>query len=935
MTAVQPRALDLRLEYEHADHVPVSRPRLSWKTETDAPAWTQSFADVEWTSADDVRVARVDGAESVFVEWPFEALNAGQRGTIRVRTAGSDGEPGPWSEPRAVRAGFLDEGAWRAAFVELEAPSRRAEPFLVRAEFDVRSGLESATLFATAQGVYQAEINGHVVDDQILKPGWTPYATRLIHESTDVTSHVRVGRNSVGASVAGGWFTEVYGFRAGAAPFYGEQPAVALQLELRYSDGAVEIVSSDASWRTHSGPIVSSGIYAGESFDARERVEGWSEAGLDDTNWMPARERVVTVVPSARTSPIVTEIERVPVAEVLRAIDGSVLLDFGQNLVGWLEIIVVGTAGHEVTLRHAEVLEHGELGVRPLRRADATDRYKLSGGAEETWHPLFTFHGFRYVEIANWPGEFDPSSVTAVVVHSRMPRTGWFDSSSTLLNRLHENVVWGMRGNFLYLPMDCPQRDERLGWTGDIQVFAPTASFLFESNGFLASWLEDLAIEQKAIGGVPFIVPNVLESARLPTAVWGDAATIVPWALYERFGDVGVLSAQFDSMRAWVDQVLELAGPRRLWEGGFQFGDWLDPTAPADRPGDARTDPDLVASAYLYRSLGIVADAAKVIGRDELAARYSALATEVLTAWRAEYVTPSGRLMSDAETAYALGIVFGLIPENQHEIAGARLAELVRRSGYRIATGFVGTPLIQDALSVTGQGDVAARLLMQTENPSWLYPVTMGATTIWERWDSLLPDGTVNPGEMTSFNHYALGAVADWMHRVLAGLAPATPGYRSISIAPRPLIGFDHAHAEHETPYGPTSSEWRAESGDIVVRAVIPPNTTAVVDLPDGSSTSVGSGTHEWRVADTRAVVTVSSDLGLGTPLAQLIDDREAYATVLDAIRSVDPEIAETFKKTTRWTVAQTLASSTIDTPSTVFDALTTALNELNAIRRG
>lgn len=935
MTSTPPHATHLRLEYEQGDMVAVPRPRVSWRTDTDERSWVQDYAELEWRSAGTVTTTRIESAESVLVAWPFDDLQPEQRGELRVRVAGGAGGLGPWSEPHPVRAGFLAAGQWRAQFVELASPVTRAQPFLTRGEFDVREGVVSATLYATAQGVYQAEINGTPVDDQILKPGWTPYASRLIHESTDVTALLHPGRNALGASVAGGWFTEIYGFREGAAPVYGEQPAFAAQVHLVYDDGSTQTVVTDASWRTHSGPIVDSGIYAGETVDARLRVPGWSMPGLADEAWNPVALREQPVVPTPRTSPVVTEIERVPVAEVLRSENGTVLLDFGQNLVGALRVRVTGKAGDEIRLRHAEVLENGELSVRPLRRAAATDRLVLAGGGEETWQPTFTFHGFRYAEISGWPGEFDASAVTAIVIHSVMPRTGWFSSSHALLDRFHENVVWGMRGNFFYLPSDCPQRDERMGWAGDIQVFAPTASFLFESNGFLASWMEDLALEQRAIGGVPFIVPNVLESARLPAAGWGDAATIVPWTLYTRFGDVGVLRAQFPSMRAWVDQVLALAGPRRLWEGSFQFGDWLDPTAPHDRPGDAKADPDLVATAYLYRSARIVADAASVIGRHNDAATYAAIADEVRDAWRSEYITHSGRIMSDAQTAYALGLVFDLVPEQHREGAGQRLADLVRRSGYRIATGFVGTPLIQDALTLTGHDDVAARLLTQTELPSWLYPVTKGATTIWERWDSLLPDGSVNPGEMTSFNHYALGAVADWMHRVLAGLASAAPGYRSLQIAPHPLRGFEHAEAVHDTPYGRASSGWRADEGEIVVSATIPPNSSATVTLPDGTVFSVGSGEHEWRVPDSREPIPTGDDLSLDTPLSQIIDDPEAYETVMRAIESVSPQIAASFTASASWVATRTLATSTIDTPASVFDALSTALSDLNAHRRG
>jgi alpha-L-rhamnosidase len=381
-------------------------------------------------------------------------------------------------------------------------------------------------------------------------------------------------------------------------------------------------------------------------------------------------------------------------------------------------------------------------------------------------------------------------------------------------------------------------------------VFAPTACFLYESAGFLTSWLADLAAEQDAAGGgVPFVVPNIVPMPPIPAAAWGDAAVIVPWVLYRRYGDAKILAVQFESMRAWVDHIEKLAGESHLWDTGFQFGDWLDPSAPPDRPGDARTDTHVVATAYFARSAELLGYAAGVLGRTEEEAHYLQLAAKVRDAFNAEYVTPAGRVLSDAETAYALALEFGLLKDDeQRRHAGQRLVALVRQSGYHISTGFVGTPLICDALCSVGEYAVAFYLLMQRECPSWLYPVTMGATTIWERWDSLLPDGSVNPGEMTSFNHYALGAVADWLHRTVGGLAPAAPGYRHITIQPRPGGGLTHACARHITPYGAAECAWKIEAGHIEVVAVIPPNTSASITLPgaDEHSIEVGSGTHRW-----------------------------------------------------------------------------------------
>jgi alpha-L-rhamnosidase len=888
-------------------------------------------AELAWDDGTATTNFQVEGDASVLVEWPFAALTSRQRGRLRVRVQGVDGWT-DWSEPHPVTADFLDDGEWQAAFIGLPEPERSAQPVLLRHEFEVGSGLVRATLYETALGAYSAEVNGVPVDDQLLKPGWTPYQYRLIHETIDVTDLLRSGRNAIGIALTGGWYTESYGFQGLARPFYGTQPSFAGQLLLEYAGGRSEWVVSGPDWQVcGDGPWTSAGIYAGESFDARLVPDGWSRPGFAADGWIAADMCAAGPVPAPRTGPAVRVTQQVPAAEVLTSPSGKTLLDFGQNLVGRLRIRVHGPAGTAITLRHAEVLEDGELGVRPLRAATAADTYTLAGAGVEEWAPAFTFHGFRYAEVSGWPGEFDPSAVVAEVVGSDMVRTGWFECSDPLVNRLHENVVWGMRGNFLSLPTDCPQRDERLGWTGDIQVFSPTASYLYDCDGFLASWLVDLALEQQASGGVPFIVPDVLDSAKVPAAAWGDVAVVLPWVLYSRFGDLGVLRTQYPSMKAWVDQVLALSGRRHLWEGGFQFGDWVDPDAPPERPGKAKTDPDLVASAYLYHSTSLLARTATLLDNIADASHYTAQAEQIRQAWLNEYVTPAGRTLSDTQTSYALAIEFGIATTNLRQQMGDRLAWLARRDAYRISTGFVGTPLVADALTSTGHLREAGRMLQQTECPSWLYPITMGATTIWERWDSLLEDGSINPGEMTSFNHYALGAVADWLHRAIGGLAPATPGYHKLLIAPQPIPGLDWATTKHDTPYGPAQVEWHRTESQVEISATIPANTTAHVRLPNGQELDVASGQHHWSVATQPAPT--PSPVTTATPLAQIMDDPDAYRTVLEAFTRIDPVAATDFRKQTTWLPNQTLKEALNLTPPTVIAEIEKDLARLNTNR--
>jgi alpha-L-rhamnosidase len=761
-----------------------------------------------------------------------------------------------------VEAGLLRADDWTARPVGAMWPedpdSDERRPALVRRPFQVNGEVERARLYASAHGLYEVEINGRRVGDDAMSPGWTVYRDRLRYYTYDVTSHLRQGGNAIGSWLGDGWYRGRLGWRGGFRNLFGTDLSLIAQLEIWYTDGRSETVATDGAWRAAASPIVHSGNYDGETYDARAEWSGWSEPNFDDSAWTPVQIRrrdPATLV--AAMGPPVRCVEEVRPVAVLHTPSGRRVVDFGQNLVGRPRIRVRGGGGQTVTLRTAEVLQDGEVYQRPLREAKSTDRYTLAGRDVEEWEPRFTFHGFRYVQVDGWPGDLDEAvahgDLVARVYHTDLARTGWFTSSDPELNRLHENIVWSMRGNFLDIPTDCPQRDERVGWTGDIQVFAPTAAFLYDCSGMLASWLVDVAHEQLPDGTVPWYVP-VIPSRRMwtpirPGAGWGDVAVLTPWTLYERYGDTGILARQYPSAKAWVDLVDRLAGPDHLWDKGFQLGDWLDPTAPADDPAAAATDRHLVATAYFAHSADHLARTAEVLGLSDDAVYYRLLANQVREAFQRRYVTAPGRLASDTQTAYALGIVFDLLPEAQVALAGQRLADLVAAGGNRIGTGFLGTPLVTDALTRTGHLDTAYDLLMERNCPSWLYPVTQGATTIWERWDSLLPDGTVNPGQMTSFNHYAFGAIADWMHRVVAGIAPGAPGYREIVFRPRPGGGLTHARASHETPYGRAAISWELTAdGGFRVEAVVPTGTQATLDLPGEPVRNLTPGTHRFTI---------------------------------------------------------------------------------------
>lgn len=844
-----------------AEHLPeplglgTPRPRLSWRT-AGPDDWRQAGYELEIARDGRTRSFAVDGADQVLVPWPDEPLASRERAVVRVRLHGADGEVSDWSEPTAVEAGLFDPSDWSARAVGGAWPEVRESddrrPALVRRDFHLPAAPVRARLYITAHGLYEAEINGVRVGDDALSPGWTTYAQRLRYYTYDVTDLLAEGDNAIGAWLGDGWYRGRMGWRGGFRNVFGDDLSLVAQLEVEDADGGHHVIATDREWMAGVGPILRTGNYDGEDYDAREELPGWSAPGFDASGWSQVavrwRDPATLVAPDG---PPVRCTEEVAPVEVLTTPSGATVLDFGQNLVGRVRIRVRGERGDTVTISTAEVLQEGELYTRPLRDARSTDSYTLAGRAEgEEWEPRFTFHGFRFAQVDGWPGDLAAAAaagdIVARVYHTDMERTGWFECSDELVNQLHENVVWSMRGNFVDIPTDCPQRDERVGWTGDIQVFAPTAAFLYDVSGMLSSWLKDVAAEQLPDGTVPWYVPVIpahhMWTPIRPGAAWGDVAALTPLVLHERSGDLGILEAQFDSARRWVDLLDRLSGDDHLWDDGFQLGDWLDPVAPPQDPADGRADKYVVATAHFAASSRAVAQMAAALGRDAEAEHYAALADAVALAFRTAYGDGTGLLSNDAPTSYALAIRFGLLPDDERAVAGARLAELVAQEGNRISTGFVGTPLISDALSSTGHLDTAYDLLLERDCPSWLYPVTQGATTIWERWDSLRPDGTVNPGSMTSFNHYALGAVADWLHRVVAGLAAEEPGYRRIRFAPRPGGGLTRASATHESPYGTVAIAWERDGDTLSIRTQVPIGATAVLDLPGREPIELGPG---------------------------------------------------------------------------------------------
>jgi alpha-L-rhamnosidase len=708
----------------------------------------------------------------------------------------------------------------------------------------------------------------------LFTPGWTSYQKRLQYQTYDVTNLIKSGANAVGVTLGDGWYRGFIGF-GGQRNFYGDHVALLLQIKVTYKGGREEIVGTDAKWKAGTGPVLMSEIYHGETYDARLEKPGWTNAGFADSQWSGVR---VASYPKdnliAPAGPPVKRIEELKPVKVFKTPTGETVADMGQNMVGWVRLKVQGAAGTTVTLRHAEVLDKaGDFYTANLRAAKETVQYTLKGGGLETYEPHFTFQGFRYVSVTGYPGEVTPESLTGIVIHSDMPRTSEFETSSEPINQLQHNIIWGQKGNFLDVPTDCPQRDERLGWTGDAQVFSRTAAFNMDVAGFFTKWLKDMAADQFDNGSVPHVVPNVLGNRPNGppggSAAWADAAVIIPWNMYLAYGDKRVLEEQYDSMARWVEYERGRAGDDYIWSGDPHFGDWLAfATNRADYPG-ATTSKDLIATAFFAHSTDLLQRAAQVLDKRKDAERYAELLARIKSAFCREFVTETGRVGEDTQTAYALALQFDLLPESLRAVAAKRLANEVRTRGH-LTTGFVGTPYLCHVLSRYGYLDEAYLLLNRDQYPSWLYPIKQGATTICERWDGQKPDGTFQDKSMNSFNHYAYGAIGDWMYRVMAGLEvdEATPGYKHILIQPQPGGGFTRVRVSHQTPYGRASSGWEIKNGEFFLAAEIPPNTRATVRLPkaqlanvkeSGQSLVNGNGVKGARQEGNAVLVEVGS----------------------------------------------------------------------------
>ncbi|MBA4701299.1 MAG: family 78 glycoside hydrolase catalytic domain [Ruminococcus sp.] len=805
----------------------------------------------------DSGVVRSEESAHIAIEKNILKLASSKKYFIRVRITGKDGEISDWKEGFFVTA-LLAEKDWKAEFITIETEEDKDESkgSYLRKEFVIEKKVKAAYAHATALGLYHLYINGKKVGEDEFAPGWTSYNKHLLYQTYDVTDYLEEGENAAAGHIGPGWYKGTVGF-VRMRGHYGTRAAFACQIIVEYEDGSRESFRTDTSWMGTYSPVLFSELYDGETYDARREIEGWNEPGCPIDSWQ--RTEAVsfdTSVLSAQSGSKVKKVTGVPAKRIFTTPQGDTVIDFGQNMTGWIEFKVKGQAGDKVELNCFEVLDaKGNVYLDNLRSAKETIIYICKDEEEVTFHPNFSFQGFQFAKVSSYPGELATDYFTAYALHSDMEVTGEFECSNPDINQLQHNIVWGMKGNFLDVPTDCPQRDERLGWTGDAQIFCRTATFLYDTYTFYTKWLKDVEADQREEGGVPHVVPDILigksSADRLmkdgdhSAAAWADVAVILPWTLYLIYGDVTVIERQYDSMKAWIGFMKEHS-KGNIWNYKLQFGDWVALDAEEGSYFGA-TPNDLTCTAYYAYSTRLFSKMAKIVGRDEDAEEYTRLYQEILDTYQKTFFDESGHLNVQTQTAQIVSLYFDLVPEEYRQNVVEDLLKLLEKENGHLVTGFVGTPYFCHALSQNGHTEEAYELLLKDDFPSWLYQVKMGATTIWEHWDGMKPDGSMWSPDMNSFNHYAYGAIGEWMYRVAAGIEceESRPGYKHIIIAPHPGGGLDFIRASYKSIYGKIISNWKLDGRRVTLTVEIPCNTSASI-CPAGAKKILEPGGLEF-----------------------------------------------------------------------------------------
>ncbi|MGI4787361.1 MAG: family 78 glycoside hydrolase catalytic domain [Janthinobacterium lividum] len=846
MTSLTP--VSLRCEYKtNPLGIDTLTPRLFWTLEAPGERGARQTAYQIWVNEGELwDSGKVTSSETTQIEYAGMALCSGQRVGWKVKVWDENDQPTEWSEPAFWQMGLLSESDWTAHWISLPGTRPQTDllpPSYLRRTFHVSKPIARATAFATARGCYTLHLNGQRVSEDHFAPGWTDYKKRIQYQTYDITTLIHSGDNALGALLGDGWYAGYIGFDQ-KRDHYGSRPELLAQIALEYADGSTETIETDSEWLGETGPIRFSDMLMGETYDARQEMPGWSAIGFDDAGWRSVQVEAAHDLSIQRVAQIdlpVRLTEELTPKAITQPLAGTYLFDIGQNMVGWARLKVEGPAGTIVSLRFGEVLERdGSLYVDNLRGAKATDTYILSGSGAETYEPHFTFHGFRYVEVTGYPGEPSLDSITGCVLHSEMPRTGTFECSEPMVNQLVSNIDWGQRGNFLSIPTDCPQRDERLGWMGDAQIFVRTAAGSRDVAAFFEKWMFDVVEGQSGEGAFSDVSPRLVDFADGAPA-WADAGVIVPWTIYQMYGDTRLLETHYAAMARWVD-FLDANNPDHLWLNRRcnDFGDWLSI--------DADTDKNVLATAYFAYDTSLLAKMAEVLGHAEDAARFTKIFDDIKAAFNTAYVTEDGRVTSDTQTAYVLALYFKLLPEALRPQAAQHLVSNIEAKNWHLSTGFVGVGYLCPALTEAGYADVAYKLLLNTTFPSWGYSIQQGATTIWERWDGWTEEKGFQDVGMNSFNHYSLGSVGEWLQRYVAGIDtdPDQPGFAHLLLQPRPNHRLTSVNASFESIRGRIESAWKLDGGTFHWSVSVPANTTATATLPDGTVEALASGSYEF-----------------------------------------------------------------------------------------
>lgn len=873
--------VDLRnLTVENASNpigIGVKTPRFSWQLVSNKRNVKQTAYEIQVKEGNNTvwSTGKVASEASIFNKYAGSSLVSNAKYIWQVRIWDNQGTVSKWATASFGTA-LLNSNEWKASWISsgLKTDTVNGIVPVFRKSFLTNKKIASAKVYVTSRGLYEVQINGKRMGDAYLAPGWTSYDKHLQYQVYDVSDLLSDGKNAIGVLLGSGWYRTRLTW-VNKQNIYGKETALLFQMVIKYADGTTETVGSDTSWKISNSAILYSEIYNGEIQDARLEKKNYSQANFDDSQWTNAviKDFPKNYITASINEPIRKHETFKPI-QVLTSPKGETILDFGQNLVGWVKVSVQGKAGDQIKLSHVEMLDKkGVPYFENLRSAKAQATYTLSGNGIETLEPHFTFFGFRYVKVEGISGKINPNDFTAIALYSDMKQTGNFECSNPLVNKLQSNIQWGQRGNFLDVPTDCPQRDERLGWTGDAEVFSRTAAYNFNANQFFAKWLKDVAADQEENEAVPFVIPNVLKGSGFDmhagAAGWSDASVIIPYNMYVSYGDKEIVENQYPSMKAYLNYVQSVA-KNDLWNTGFQFGDWLsyrvDDSHGMIGMKSAITDNYLVAQCFYAYNTEIMIKAATLLGKTDDVVAYQALLERIKKAFQNEFMATSGRLISETQTAYIVALQFDMLPENLRAQAVERLVKNIESYDYHLTTGFLGTPFLNPVLTRFGRNDIAYKLLLQDTYPSWLYPIKAhGATTMWERWDSMKPDGTFQDPSMTSFNHYAYGAVGDWMYRTIAGIDTKEAegaGYKNIIIKPELGGNLTYAKGSLETNYGLVTSSWKIEKNKFIFDVEVPVNTNATIEFPtnktetvkengaaiNAKSKTVGSGKYHFEM---------------------------------------------------------------------------------------